>query len=88
MCKQVRQRYQRGSIYTFVGSILVAVNPYKALSIYGVDVMQTVRQISRSGGALPPHVFSVLATAFDRMLQDNYNQTILISGMMHYIHLL
>lgn len=32
---QLRTRYARDAIYTSIGTILVSINPYKLLSIYG-----------------------------------------------------
>ena len=44
-------RYNREEIYTWVGSILVAVNPYKALEIYSPE---TIREVRRRGSPRPP----------------------------------
>ena len=77
---QIKQRYQRGAIYTFVGNILIALNPYKRLNMYSVETMSAIRQVARANGTLPPHVFSVSATALERMLIDHADQAILISG--------
>lgn len=35
------RRFQEGQIYTYIGDILVAVNPFKSLDIYGEKVSQT-----------------------------------------------
>ena len=53
----LRLRYDSNLIYTYVGSILVAVNPYRMFDIYGLDsVAQYENQVL---GTLPPHLFAV-----------------------------
>ncbi len=80
----MKQRYQRGAIYTFVGNILIALNPYKRLNMYSVETMHAIRQVARANGTLPPHVFSVGATALERMLTDGADQAVLISGLLSH----
>ena len=53
----LRLRYDSNLIYTYVGSILVAVNPYRMFDIYGLDtVAQYENQVL---GTLPPHLFAI-----------------------------
>ncbi|KJE96920.1 myosin 10 [Capsaspora owczarzaki ATCC 30864] len=74
----IRQRYANSNVYTFIGSILAAVNPYKALPIYGDEVLQ---KYNRSVlGDLPPHIYAIANEAFYAMLNDKRNQCVLISG--------
>ena len=50
-------RYDSNLIYTYIGGILVAVNPYKMFDIYGLDtVAQYENQVL---GTLPPHLFAI-----------------------------
>lgn len=79
---QIKQRYLSDHIYTFVGSILVALNPYRTMDIYSDEVMMTVSQDIKSGRAstCQPHVFSIGAAALHAMKRDRVDQSVLISG--------
>lgn len=48
-----------------LGIVLVAINPYKELDIYGIDTMMAYR--GQTMGSLDPHVFAVAEQAFNKM---------------------
>lgn len=74
LCK----RFRRGRIYTYVGGILIAVNPFKYFPIYNPKYINAYQH--RKLGELPPHVFAIADAAYLQMLQDKKNQCIVISG--------
>jgi len=75
----VRKRFLNGNIYTFVGSILVAVNPFKSLDIYNNEQIKKAESIVTMG--IPyPHVFVTGAIAFKQLRENAKNQSVLISG--------
>ena len=75
----LRARFQAGHIYTYVGSILIAVNPFKFYPIYNPKYVKLYQ--NRRLGELPPHIFAVADAAYHAMLTDRKAQCIVISGM-------
>ncbi|CAB0035466.1 unnamed protein product [Trichogramma brassicae] len=74
-------RYDKELIYTYTGSILVAVNPYKMFDIYGTDQVKLYE--GRILGTLPPHLFAVGSSAYSQVCAANNssnNQVVVISG--------
>ncbi|GMT32791.1 hypothetical protein PFISCL1PPCAC_24088, partial [Pristionchus fissidentatus] len=71
-------RYRDKLIYTFTGSILISVNPYAEIPIYGADEMRMYRR--RRIGELPPHIFSIADNAYTSMRTHGRDQSIIISG--------
>lgn len=72
----IRLRFSKKLIYTFVGSILVAVNPFEQLNIY------SDRDIRRANESLQifPHVFVTASIAYQQCKNNMKNQSVLISG--------
>ena len=78
----LRARYMKNDLYTWVGashSVLVSVNPYVRLDIYGEDQIQEHR-VKSPNKIVPPHVFDIANDSYDSMLFDSIDQSILISG--------
>lgn len=65
-------------IYTYCGIVLVAINPYEELPIYGNDTIFAYR--GQAMGDLDPHIFAVSEEAYTKMERENMNQSIIVSG--------
>ncbi|XP_036003944.1 unconventional myosin-XV-like [Fundulus heteroclitus] len=74
----LRRRFERQLIYTYIGSILVSVNPYKMYNIYGTDVVLMYK--GHALGEHPPHLFAIANAAYSKMMDAKQNQVIIISG--------
>ncbi|XP_078807147.1 unconventional myosin-XV [Oryzias latipes] len=74
----VRKRFERELIYTYIGSILLSVNPYKMYNIYGTDMVLLYK--GHTLGENPPHLFAIANAAYSKIMDAKQNQVILISG--------
>ncbi|KFO95828.1 Unconventional myosin-Ih, partial [Calypte anna] len=74
----LRKRYQENLIYTYIGTLLVSVNPYKELDIYTVTQMRLYRGVNFF--ELPPHLYAIADNAYRVMCSEYNNHFILISG--------
>ncbi|XP_061277649.1 unconventional myosin-IXb isoform X13 [Bos javanicus] len=78
LLKNLRHRFLQQKIYTYAGSILVAVNPFKFLPIYNPKYVKMYE--NQQLGKLEPHVFALADVAYYAMLRKHINQCIVISG--------
>uniref|UniRef100_A0A8D0TAP3 Myosin-7 n=1 Tax=Sus scrofa TaxID=9823 RepID=A0A8D0TAP3_PIG len=74
----LKERYASWMIYTYSGLFCVTINPYKWLPVYNAEVVAAYRGKKRSEA--PPHIFSISDNAYQYMLTDRENQSILITG--------
>uniref|UniRef100_A0A6I8QRP2 Myosin-4-like n=1 Tax=Xenopus tropicalis TaxID=8364 RepID=A0A6I8QRP2_XENTR len=74
----LKERYAAWMIYTYSGLFCVTVNPYKWLPVYNPEVVNAYRGKKRQEA--PPHIFSISDNAYQFMLTDRENQSILITG--------
>ncbi|TMS08761.1 Unconventional myosin-Vb [Larimichthys crocea] len=65
-------------IYTYCGIVLVAINPYEQMQIYGEEVITAYS--GRNMGDMDPHIFAVAEEAYKQMARDERNQSIIVSG--------
>nr|XP_054321899.1 unconventional myosin-IXb isoform X5 [Pongo pygmaeus] len=78
LLKNLKHRFLQQKIYTYAGSILVAINPFKFLPIYNPKYVKMYE--NQQLGKLEPHVFALADVAYYTMLRKRVNQCIVISG--------
>ncbi|XP_030630766.1 unconventional myosin-IXAb [Chanos chanos] len=74
----LRSRFRQEKIYTYVGGILIVVNPFKFLPIYNPKYVKMYD--NHQLGKLEPHIYAVADVSYHAMLQRCKNQCIVISG--------
>ncbi|XP_021833127.1 myosin-2 isoform X1 [Prunus avium] len=72
----LQSRYSQDVIYSKAGPVLIAINPFKDVQIYGDDLVTAYRQKL----ADKPHVYAIADSAYNEMIRDDVNQSIIISG--------
>uniref|UniRef100_A0A915JUR4 Uncharacterized protein n=1 Tax=Romanomermis culicivorax TaxID=13658 RepID=A0A915JUR4_ROMCU len=74
----LRKRYMNNMIFTYIGPVLISVNPFKQMSYF------TDKEIEQYQGAAqyenPPHIYALADDMYRNMLIDNENHCVIISG--------
>ncbi|XP_078526236.1 unconventional myosin-If [Lissotriton helveticus] len=76
--ENLKKRYMDDYIFTYIGSVLISVNPFKQMPYF------TDREIELYQGAAqyenPPHIYALTDNMYRNMLIDGENQCVIISG--------
>uniref|UniRef100_A0A8C1BU69 non-specific serine/threonine protein kinase n=1 Tax=Cyprinus carpio carpio TaxID=630221 RepID=A0A8C1BU69_CYPCA len=76
--EQLQRRYAKEQIYTYVGDILIAVNPFHKSELYTPEHSKVYIGAKRTSN--PPHIYAVADIAYQSMVSYNADQCIVISG--------
>ncbi|KIJ66224.1 hypothetical protein HYDPIDRAFT_128865 [Hydnomerulius pinastri MD-312] len=74
----LQKRWTNGEIYTYIGGVLISVNPFKDLGIYTDETLHKYKGKNRL--EVPPHVFGIAESAYYNMNAYHENQCVIISG--------
>ncbi|XP_055600168.1 myosin-IIIb-like isoform X2 [Uranotaenia lowii] len=76
--EQLQKRFETSQIYTYIGDILVAVNPFAHLGLY--TTYHQMKYAAKTRSDNPPHIFAVADAAHQALVHQKQNQAIVISG--------
>lgn len=75
----MRKKYDENKIYSSIGPILIALNPYCYIdALYNDQVLQAY--IDGYENQLPPHIWTIAKASFDQLKRKSHRQAIVISG--------
>ena len=84
LLQNIKLRYNKDKIYTFVANILIAINPYDDIrNLY--DNRTIKAYMGKSLGTMPPHVFAIADKAFRDMKVLKTSQSIIVSGELFFL---
>ena len=76
----IRVRFKQNQIYSSTGLMLIAMNPYKELDLYGTATVNLYRGDRVHSPHLPPHLFGVAGRAYERFKTQGQDQSLIICG--------
>ncbi|CAO2616686.1 Unconventional myosin-Ic, partial [Lemmus lemmus] len=75
--ENLRRRFWENLVYTYIGPVLISVNPYRDLQIYSRQHMERYRGVSFY--EVPPHLFAVADTVYRALRTERRDQAVMIS---------
>ena len=74
----LKKRFQVGEIYTYIGHVLISINPFRDLGIYTDDILRSYKGKNRL--EMSPHVYAIAESMYYNMSAYQENQCVIISG--------
>lgn len=78
LLKNLQLRFEKKEIYTYIGNVLVSVNPYQQLPIYGPEFIAKYQDYTFY--ELKPHIYALANVAYQSLKYRDQDQCILITG--------
>ncbi|NXG88200.1 MYO1A protein, partial [Stercorarius parasiticus] len=74
----LQERFRRSDIYTYIGNVVISVNPYRPLPIYTPEKVQEYHNCNFF--AVKPHIYAIADDAYRSLRDRDRDQCILITG--------
>uniref|UniRef100_A0A8B9E4C3 Myosin IB n=1 Tax=Anser cygnoides TaxID=8845 RepID=A0A8B9E4C3_ANSCY len=74
----LKKRFDHSEVYTYIGSVVISINPYRPLPIYTPEKVEEYR--NRNFYELSPHIFALSDEAYRSLRDQDKDQCILITG--------
>ncbi|XP_023806697.1 unconventional myosin-Ib isoform X9 [Oryzias latipes] len=76
--ENLKKRFDHNEIYTYIGSVVISMNPYRSLPIYTPEKVEEYR--NRNFYELSPHIYALADEAYRSLRDQDKDQCILITG--------
>ncbi|XP_034742545.1 unconventional myosin-Ib isoform X7 [Etheostoma cragini] len=76
--ENLRKRFDHNEIYTYIGSVVISMNPYRSLPIFTPEKVEEYR--NRNFYELSPHIYALADEAYRSLRDQDKDQCILITG--------
>ncbi|XP_029981241.1 unconventional myosin-Ib isoform X10 [Sphaeramia orbicularis] len=76
--ENLQKRFDHNEIYTYIGSVVISMNPYRSLPIFTPDKVEEYR--NRNFYELSPHIYALADEAYRSLRDQDKDQCILITG--------
>ena len=80
----LRLHFKKGKIYTYIGEVVVSVNPYRPMVIYDKQYVQEYK--GREMYEREPHIFALADSAYRNMKRTGRDCCVVISGEWERAH--
>ncbi|KAM6308024.1 unconventional myosin-Ia [Podargus strigoides] len=78
LLRTLQERFRRSDIYTYIGNVVISVNPYRSLPIYTPEKVQEYHNCNFF--AVKPHIYAIADDAYRSLRDRDRDQCILITG--------
>ncbi|NXB11103.1 MYO1A protein, partial [Cnemophilus loriae] len=78
LVQTLQERFRRHEIYTYIGNVVISVNPYQSLPIYTPEKVEEYHNCSFF--AVKPHIYAIADDAYRSLRDRDRDQCILITG--------
>ncbi|XP_015471122.1 unconventional myosin-Ia isoform X4 [Parus major] len=78
LVQTLQERFRRHDIYTYIGNVVISVNPYQSLPIYTPEKVEEYHNCSFF--AVKPHIYAIADDAYRSLRDRDRDQCILITG--------
>ncbi|XP_078287367.1 unconventional myosin-Ib-like isoform X2 [Rhinoraja longicauda] len=78
LLSNLKERFSKSEIYTYIGSVVISINPYKMLPIYDQEKINKYR--NSNFYELSPHIYAIADEAYRSLRDRNKDQCVIITG--------
>ncbi|ETE60079.1 Myosin-Ia [Ophiophagus hannah] len=78
LMQNLKKRFEHQEIYTYIGNVVISLNPYQPLPIYSAKMVEEYRNCNFF--AVKPHIYAIADDAYHSLKNQDKDQCILITG--------